>query len=418
MTSIHPSFTSLFPAIRELHIVEGYDLPVIPSVISPSLRRLVVNSEIVYPDLTLPTEAATPADETHLHIATCRAPLLESFRLSGTFATAMAIRSLIPVKDLRHLRILDIGGVEVAKSPALDKMYCELISGLSILDKLTELHLPSRITLDHISERLGFQSLEVLYTSCDIPAVTRFVNAISSSNLRTMILEHFYRDITRPSLQALIDALCHHYQLSLRTLHFISNYSTHLSPTFASELRHLEDVKLLLHAEMSVEDAHMMASAWPNLRSLKLATPTFTFMTCKFDCLVPFARLCPKLDFLQVDIYGCEHLDVLSLPQLQHGLQSLLLGRCWGAIDVAHLAALVDRLFPQLETVSAPRELLADAFFTKPPGMPVCQGRMFTSRIRLQLLVKISSEYCLNIGVICTSYPAVCCIFSAFPDST
>jgi hypothetical protein len=47
----------------------------------------------------------------------------------------------------------------------------------------------------------------------------------------------------------------------------------------------------------------------------------------------------------------------LSFPQLQHGLQSLSLMVHHSSTDLAHLAALVDRLFPKLVTVIVGKEM-------------------------------------------------------------
>lgn len=72
------------------------------------------------------------------------------------------------------------------------------------------------------------------------------------------------------------------------------------------------------------------------------------------DCLVPFARLCPKLAFLQVCICNVKYPDTLFFPQSQHGLQSssLIAHPRPKLTELAHLATLVDRLFPKLVTVT------------------------------------------------------------------
>lgn len=329
--------------MRDLFVVERSDLPIIPSFIGPSLRRLTVDTSWAS------EQTATAPEKTHLHIATSQAPLLQYVRLSGRLATAMATQTLAPVLEFRYLRILDLTSIEcVGESSMITKIYQDLISGLSTLGELTELHLPWQITIDHIPERVEFQNLKVLHTTRDPFAVTRFINTVSSPNLHTVILDLYGRLVTGLSMQSFIDALCYHHGMSLRVLHVTSGRS--LSPAFASELRHLEEVKFHIWTQMSVADAHMMASAWPNLRSLDLNGPLGSIM-CNIDRFVPFARFCPQLAFLQVGINDSTYPDVLSFPQLRHGLRSLSLTVHYSSTDLAHLAALVDRLFPKLVTV-------------------------------------------------------------------
>lgn len=181
--------------------------------------------------------------------------------------------------EFHHLRILDISLIEcVGETPMITETYQEFTNGISTLGELTELRLPSQITIDHIPERVRFQNLKVLHTHSDPFAVARFINTISSNNLHTIIGDFWEQTVLdATSMQPLIDALRRH-ELSLRIMHIIS-LDANLSQAFASELRHLEDVKLHSSAVVFVHDAHTMASAWRNLKSLDLADRRTTFVT-------------------------------------------------------------------------------------------------------------------------------------------
>lgn len=340
MVSTQPCYTFPLPAARDLCIIAGHNLPHIPRLINPlSLRRLTIEGASFMP----------PLGAACFCITASQALLLQYLEVSGPTVSTF----LDPVVGLRHLRILNIQNIRsCGESSTIIRVYQDLIRILSTLDTLVELRFPLEFTVDRIPECVGFQHLEVLHTQSCPSTVARFVNTVTSTSLHTVTVNAHSAQPSIHSWKRLIEVLCIRHDLSLRVLHITSPHGIEF-PVFVSELQYLEEVQLSVPTIMSIADAQTLASAWSNLTSLDLYVSHWSHnlrITCSIECLVPFARLCPRLTILKVCLDGKALPEVSTFPRLQHRLRSLQLTA--NMTDYFHLATLLDTLFPNLRSVN------------------------------------------------------------------
>jgi hypothetical protein len=102
--------------------------------------------------------------------------------------------------------------------------------------------------------------------------------------------------------------------------------------------------------DLSAEDLYAMASAWPNLRHLKIRSKIDHYNRpadgpSTYNCLLSLAQLCPKLFHLELIFQDDKLPDIAQWPLLSHELRELKLDIPLHI--VAQLAPFVARIFPR-----------------------------------------------------------------------
>ena len=94
-------------------------------------------------------------------------------------------------------------------------------------------------------------------------------------------------------------------------------------------LHKLEEIALeFFMVDLLTKDLYDMASAWPNLRHLKIKFK-ISHLRCDhsaYNSLISLARLCPELNHLELVFQDDKLPDIAEWPLLTHGLRELKLG--------------------------------------------------------------------------------------------
>ena len=124
------------------------------------------------------------------------------------------------------------------------------------------------------------------------------------------------------------------------------------------DLPDLEGIKIADLVQPSIDDICTMTTSWRNMKHFAFCTlpikPTQTGPIMKFGihCLTFFAIHCPKLVSLDLGIADDDLPPIQTLPEfpVPHNLRSLRL-QIPVVRDHAHLALLIDHVFPMLDEV-------------------------------------------------------------------
>jgi hypothetical protein len=266
-------------------------------------------------------------------------------------------RNFVPyIAQFPELTYLNLDTLAIAvNSNKVDRAFNDLFRDLSMLEKLVELHLPSDLEQHHLPQCVGFSRLTVLRTGNTPVVIAAFLNMIAPETLHTLHFTGEFHGGDHNDWKMCFDKLRERCGSSLCSLQFRSTTATTatnfpvleiVSPLF--KIRGLEDVALEVFSEpLSSEIMEAMALAWPNLTSLKFGKETI----CPFEGLAHLFHFCPKIVALDVHVEVEGSSDMSSITPLSHTLQSLSL-YISRDMDYIHLARFVDRLFPNIQTVT------------------------------------------------------------------
>ncbi|KAI0333318.1 hypothetical protein GY45DRAFT_328603 [Cubamyces sp. BRFM 1775] len=366
----------LLPCLHTLHLldVDPEDPVGVMLLLSPSIRHLVLGA-------TRREHAANPA---FIMMITSSLPNLLTLRIHGYIYVPP--RSLIHLPHLSQLHSLNIafGGI-VADYDAL-----QVITRLRSLKCLTlavalEPHQLTRplalgtgfLGLEHLHLHGDIQEIRAILLACEqYPRMQSFGLVIVSALSVETILDTFAiaRDKLTDTAANLQLRILPDFDFSLYSFVDIFEpfFSLHKVNSFLVDFGKY-------FPRMNDHDMSRLATAWPTLTTLTFlceetqgARPDGLLT---IHGLAELARRCPLLEYLALPILDVENLPSPSnVPRLKHeALSELEVFELRGeeTVDVASLAVVLDRLFPNLER---PTSLKTEDFtqhngmFSRPPG--------------------------------------------------
>jgi hypothetical protein len=346
-----------FPNLRKLRLYQDYEQAdhAASLLLFPlSLRELRVDFGSAMFNRSLRVA------EGYLQAAARQVPRLEHLRLHGDPPAT----SYMCITQYKHLHILDLRYSHTVDA----QVYRDLISAVSTMRELVEFHLPDQgmngIRGKCIPPCKGFQTLQVLGIQASPNNIIQFLGTLATSGLREVICKGGNIRSTPSEWQQCVQELCAHHGASLHSVDLRSRavnvwdtntgnrqdiFKDITAPLL--RLRRLEDVTLeFFMLDLSAEDLYAMASAWPNLRHLKIRSKIDHYNRpadgpSTYNCLLSLAQLCPKLFHLELIFQDDKLPDIAQWPLLSHGLRELKL-------DIplhmeAQLAPFLARIFPR-----------------------------------------------------------------------
>ena len=346
-----------FPNLRKLRLYQDYeqaDRAASLLLFPPSLRELRI--DFGSSKFNGPLRIA----EGYLQAAAQQVPRLGHLSLHGdpsaTSYMCITLFERLHVLDLRHSRTVDA------------QVYRDLISAASTMRELVEFHLPDQrmngIKEDCIPSCKGFQTLQVLGVHASPKNVVQFLDILDTPGLRAVICNGGNIQATFSGWRECVQKLCACHKTSLRSVELRSHglnvwdinagsvHHTFKDITMSLlKLHQLESVTLdLFMVILSPEDLDAMASAWPNLRYLRIKSKIGRYSHAvggpsTYNCLVSLAQLCPNLVHLELFFRDDRLPDITEWPILSHRLENLIL-------DVPlhireQLAPFLGRIFPK-----------------------------------------------------------------------
>lgn len=294
--------------------------------------------------------------------AVSQTPSLENLYLDGMVHPMI----LVHVASFSSLRCLDLKEVKLA--PSLNPLIQDGFRALLGIGTLLKLDLPRVLDVDHIPGGVVSHSLRAIDICGDALLFRRVISILSSTAIHTVIIHALNTNPTADEMSLLaseqwrasLDQLRARCGASLRCIAFSSRSDLHLSQLIKPllEMRYLEEFRTSGVLSLSREDVTAMATAWPNIRSLKLDSEITRPRgdnvsnpdSSTVHCLVTFARFCPKLRILHMRFDDNRVPSTLNFPYLSHPLQELHLFMPH-LRDYVQMAALADRIFPTLSNI-------------------------------------------------------------------
>jgi hypothetical protein len=298
--------------------------------------------------------------EGYLQAAARQVPMLEHLSLHGDPPAT----SYMCITEYKHLHTLDL-----RHSQTMDpQVYRDLISATSTMTKLTEFHLPDQglnwIKEDCIPSCKGFRHLQVLGIPTSPNNIIKFLDTLDTPSLRAVICKGGNIQSRASEWRECVQKLSMQNGTSLRSVELQSRAlgvwkdsirnRNHMFKDITMSLltlHQLDDVALEFYmVALSTEDLYAMASAWPNLRRLKIRSKIHHYSRplnrpSTYNCLIYFAQLCPKLVQLELSIPDDKLPDIAEWPLLSHGLRELKLDSPMHVKE--RLEPFLDRIFPE-----------------------------------------------------------------------
>ncbi|KAJ7667079.1 hypothetical protein B0H17DRAFT_1142964 [Mycena rosella] len=392
--------------IRKLHLytysrvgavhrdfLKALDMCLLPGVLMPKLSDLKWSPEpeeamamsfirhLLGPQsqkIDLDLEASAPALSFFPYMkASC--PLVSDFRLVlPTDQLTIPVMSDVVCgwQRLQDLTIgnLDLNGfVHVAQLPDL-KQLC--------LGPVADTHSPTH--LPDFLVKPSFPALEGFELACDTAQFcVGIIKVVSSRQLKTLAL-HPLADWTALAweeiITALHDCIDHKHldrieveQQGERTPPIIATPFILTPATLRPLLKfNLSVIRFDLDPGVEVDDDFLaeIATEWPNLNWLSFGTENLTTRESKvtLNCLIPFARHCPRLASLciRMDVSEVPVFDQMAGDRISHGLRELHVGA--SPIHAGHttpVAAFLSNLFIGLQYIFSPdKAMLLEPFKT------------------------------------------------------
>lgn len=359
-------------------------------LLPPSLRALEIS---IFPSMQIVKPGYSDKSGIVLLRDAARfTPCIQSLHVRGKLSS----ECLTYITHFKRLRVLELGNVSFPENPDI---YHHLFHTLSLNDNLIELRL-TMLDIQNIPtlSSSGFLNLEVLDIGNTPSVVKGFLSMISGSKLRAVSImmggEVSYCDGWRPCLEY----LAKQFGSSLRSIDLQMGFMDKSDRSILRFIQpilelNLENITLCLPFEVSDEDVHKMASAWPKMKSFRLCCSGIVENPCPgIEALSSFARLCPDLHTLTFEVNSSEILNVSDLRMeravVHHRLKNLMLV-VRKNIDYKELAVILDALFPTLEDVVIKQGV---PFVSNDHRYPVCssEGEI------LQFIKEIQSNRKLN----------------------
>jgi hypothetical protein len=370
----------LLPSLRQLSFANNSpsQLAKILPYIGPSLRWVDV-----YHHTAVATDLAV------LRAISEASPSLRSLFLNGRFSVGW----VDAVAACKSLETLDIENVWGQSS----------FDGLSSLPRLCDLSISfhgftfsPQSTIPGWSEGFSpFAQLETLQISGDLS----FLPYISSTRLKSINIQSFIGELSqwRKCMETLTTTAC--YANSLRSISVCLTFPATEPPPIGImylmepflRLGELEEMDLRLYdvaecQSLSDEDIAQLASAWPNLKTLRISplpdpgpAPHSTFAS-----LYTMALHCSQLTHLSLTL-DLTHLPPRhEIPVLSHRLRELDLWKSTTShpLDVVHL---LDRIFPSLCAVFSWDDDVGDSIIGELDGLhQLCRGAREHVRVQLE----------------------------------
>lgn len=374
--------TPLLPALQSLSIQREDILPAL-ALISPALEHLSL-TELTCSD-PVPSILA---------ILSRKSPGLRQLTIAGYISWA----HLQSLDQLRNLRFLSI------QTPSTPHNF-NFVRRLLLLPCLRSLHISVQggvlIKAESlISNTSQLSNLTIMGPYLSLGTLLDMVICPSITNLKSLALVVQYDGLLPPP-KSLRSFWKHIYpymnsllSLSFRLLQAPGNFEPHVEPCFAMDImepllvfRQLQNLDLRFsHMQPFLYDfqVEVLANAWPSIETLSL--PNCSNPTTTADGLANFARSCPCLTKLQVDV-NLLKVWKPTLPARTHGLRELTFGRFSVWADTLDTARNLDRLFPALLVVSHDSNVQAHAsegtqYITK--ALSVFQSIREDERLRYQ----------------------------------
>lgn len=312
--------------------------------------------------------------------AISQTPVLENLLLRDSVHPMI----LVHITSFKSLRCLDLQ--DVVFSPASPTIIQDGFRAIIGMESLLELILPRSLVEDNIPDGVVFRNLRTINISGNPLFFHKIVSILSKTATQTVIIHALNTSPTDISQEwrASLDQLRVQCGTSLRCVIFQIGQAGRTSHgnkwTFEVlkpllQINDLENFQTSGPLTLSVDNITAMATAWSNLQCLKLdVCPSANEVSntgarvSTIHCLVPLARLCPKLRTLHMKFEDTNLPNPSSFPYLSHHLQELHL-EVKSKQNYVELAVLLDRIFPVLSTISVKGRLCNEEIMNLVPQM-------------------------------------------------
>jgi hypothetical protein len=364
-----------FPQLHELRLGADRHYPIMAAPLLPaSLRKLHV--AFGYESDLIPTISAHPGD-LFLHSAARSVPGLTHLKVSGEAPSAsvmFVVNSFDDIQDLNIAGVVPIHRIGPCR---------ELIRILSVKRHLTVLRLPMLDIAGGVPHCQGYARLQTL----EIPGafsttITRVIDNVTSPDIRAIDIMEIFQSWDMGNTKATLEnwRMCFNtistrFASTLRCIYIMSHSQImgEVGLTMIETISPLLDVHLMEEVSLSlpvtwveVDEVESIATAWPNLKVFRLEMWIQSSRAVDganepapsaILCLSSFARLCPNLDKLEIQIDQTGLPTLSSLPSVYPRCRLRTLNfDVTGVGDYLHLARILHRLFPELQHVQVNKD--------------------------------------------------------------
>ena len=310
--------------------------------------------------------------------AVSQTPSLENLVLDGLVNPMV----LVHVASFKCLCSLDLSEVILSRSPRT--IIQDGFRALIGMGSLLELVLPRVLDMDDIPDGTVSRNLRTIGIYGNASFLHRVIGILSRTVTHTVIIHADKTTSTSipeatEQWKASLDQLRNHCGASLRCIMFFPNKLDRGSQSFEVltpllQIHHLENFRTSSALVLSDGDITAMATAWPNIQCLdlnnfrhdnsgKLLESIINSYSDSvgdevshadaptIHCLVPLARLCPKLRTLYMKLNTTNLPSSSRFPYMSHPLQELHL-TMGSTRNYVELAVLLDRIFPSLSKIT------------------------------------------------------------------